>query len=184
MAYTKEQRREHYLAHRDRALEMSRARYKANKLTVRERQKEWRAENQERVKKYKREMYLINRDTFVERSRAWRSANQERELTGSRNRKARAKGSEGFHTGEDVKAIWVRQGMKCAVPGCTYPISDKIGSKHKFHIDHVRPYARGGSNWPSNLQILCRFHNMQKLNKDEKEWALAHGISLETKGKL
>ncbi len=32
----------------------------------------------------------------------------------------------------------------------------------EYHIDHVVPLARGGSNWPSNLQLLCPPCNISK----------------------
>lgn len=43
---------------------------------------------------------------------------------------------------------------QCAYPGCW--------RSHNLHIDHKKSLFRGGSNHPSNLQLLCRKHNLRK----------------------
>jgi hypothetical protein len=151
----------------------------ANRQALCEQKKAHREANKEHYRRISREKYLATKQSVQERSRAWYYANREKVRIVSSNRKARVYGAEGSFTMEDVKAIWVRQGMKCAVPGCTHPISDKTGDRNVYHIDHIKPCTRGGSNWPSNLQILCSYHNVQKSNRDEQEWAQRHGISLE-----
>ena len=44
---------------------------------------------------------------------------------------------------------------------CTYTGGDgqKCGSTHNLEIDHVVPYARGGTNAIANLRLLCERHN-------------------------
>ena len=34
-----------------------------------------------------------------------------------------------------------------------------------FHVDHIRPVSKGGSNDYDNLQILCAKHNQEKYTK-------------------
>jgi hypothetical protein len=34
-------------------------------------------------------------------------------------------------------------------------------SKHRLELDHVVPFARGGSNAPDNLRLACRAHNQR-----------------------
>lgn len=36
------------------------------------------------------------------------------------------------------------------------------GSPYELEIDHMHPYSRGGSNHPSNLQVLCGPCNRHK----------------------
>jgi hypothetical protein len=40
-----------------------------------------------------------------------------------------------------------------------------------FHIDHIHPRSRGGSDDPSNLQLLCATCNLHKHAKLMKDWA-------------
>jgi len=44
---------------------------------------------------------------------------------------------------------------------CTYVGSNGVrcGAKHHLQIDHVVPYARGGTNGVHNLRLLCERHN-------------------------
>lgn len=35
----------------------------------------------------------------------------------------------------------------------------------KGHLDHIIPLARGGTNWPWNLQFLCAHDNVVKWAK-------------------
>ena len=44
---------------------------------------------------------------------------------------------------------------------CTYTSTDgtRCCSKHNLHVDHIKPFALGGSNEPENLRLLCAKHN-------------------------
>lgn len=46
---------------------------------------------------------------------------------------------------------------------CTYQAPSGVRCNQTAHlqVDHVRPWAKGGSSWdPSNLRLLCRAHNL------------------------
>jgi hypothetical protein len=57
--------------------------------------------------------------------------------------------------------IMERDGAVCIYCGCT---------DGPFHIDHVQPVARGGTDDPSNLVVACAFCNMSKGPKSLEEW--------------
>jgi 5-methylcytosine-specific restriction endonuclease McrA len=42
--------------------------------------------------------------------------------------------------------------------------------EQSYHIDHMIPLSRGGSNWPSNLQLLCPRCNLSKHAMTDEEW--------------
>lgn len=43
------------------------------------------------------------------------------------------------------------------------------------HVDHIKALARGGSNWPSNLQLTCGPCNNRKRAIDPIEFARRNG---------
>lgn len=83
------------------------------------------------------------------------------------NHAAKRRGAEGRHTQADVGFLFARQGGRCAECGCSLWVG--------YHVDHVVPLARGGTNWgpvsamnaglpqsASNLQLLCARCNLRK----------------------
>jgi 5-methylcytosine-specific restriction endonuclease McrA len=53
----------------------------------------------------------------------------------------------------DVRAgVYARDDYQCVV----------CGTSDDLTLDHIRPWARGGTNDPDNLQTMCRPHNSEK----------------------
>jgi 5-methylcytosine-specific restriction endonuclease McrA len=134
------------------------------------------AKPERRAKQNERRKWLVAndndfRDRINERDapakRAWKKANPEAVRSHDRTRRSRLVGAEGSHTAADIEAIHARQKYKCAECG--------VSTKKKKHVDHVMPLALGGSNWPSNLQILCPFCNDSKGAKHPHEFAQRKG---------
>jgi 5-methylcytosine-specific restriction endonuclease McrA len=133
----------------------------------------YRAENAEAKREQQRRYYVENRDAECERLRRYRAENMEAKREAdrryhaenpekvaakSRNRDARKRAAEGSHNAEDIKRIHLQQKGRCACCG------QKVGTQ--YHVDHITSLAKGGSNWPRNLQILCPLCNMRKGAKD------------------
>lgn len=87
----------------------------------------------------------------------------------SSSQSAKRRLAEGSFTADDVKKILTRQKNKCAECGAS------VKKKTDRHIDHVMPIKLGGSNWPSNLQILCKKCNLTKGAKHPIDWANSRG---------
>ena len=77
-------------------------------------------------------------------------------------RRARIREAGGVHTDKDICEIRKSQDDKCG--HCLTELSGR------GHVDHIFPLARGGSNWPHNLQLLCAPCNMSKGSKDPIEF--------------
>jgi len=157
-----------------------------NPEKVRERRKEYAEKNPEKVAAGKLRHYekhkeriladskkrrLDNIDHYKALSKIWRENNKEAVRTLNRNRKLRLKMVEGKHSASDISNILKLQKNKCAA--CAVVIS---GSN--YHVDHIQPIALGGSNWPSNLQILCPTCNMSKGAKKPEDFYAGLGYLL------
>ena len=53
--------------------------------------------------------------------------------------------------------IWTRDQGECSY--ICMKTKNKCGSKHLLQIDHIQPFALGGSHHPDNLRLLCARHN-------------------------
>jgi 5-methylcytosine-specific restriction endonuclease McrA len=95
-------------------------------------------------------------------TRAWRHRNKAASSLHVRAAKAKRRAAEGKFTKPDIIALLASQKAICAA--CPSDIAEN------FHVDHVRPLARGGTNWPDNLQLLCPTCNRSKGRKTMDEW--------------
>ena len=111
-----------------------------------------------------------NKEAHRARALEWQRQNPERVRVNNRNRRALV-AIRGRHTVDDVRAIFRAQKGRCAY--CSVPL--KGG---KFHVDHIAPLARGGSNGRRNLQILCAPCNQSKSAKDPIVFARSRGMLL------
>lgn len=148
--------RKYYAANLEKERERSRERRKAYPEKVNESRRKWRAENSKKAK---------------DSDRKWRKANIENRAASRRNRRAKKRQAGGSHTENDIKRLFDRQGGLCNACG------KKLirYNKKQYHVDHVIPLAKGGSNRPDNLQLLCPFCNLSKNVKDPIEWARENG---------
>lgn len=190
-AKIKERKKAYYKANNDK--EKSKAYYEASKGRHTEKRKEYRAANREAIRLKAREKYKENaeknREISAERrktkraeiaaynkqwrldnieteraiKRAWRKANPEKNRAIHAARRAVKIAAEGRHTGDDLKAIFAAQKGKCAY--C------RASVKAGYQVDHIVALSKGGSNWPSNLQLTCGSCNSRKHNKDPVDFA-------------
>lgn len=197
----KEQNQQWYAANIERSRRLARERQAANPEKARKRARERRRESPEKVKReYKkwynanieavkekcREWRSVNPNKHKENARRWRENNKEKAKEGrkrwqienpgkntvyNRNRKARKRNADGVFNKDDIQTIFESQGGQCNTCG-----KNLIRyNKKQYHIDHITPIAKGGSNWPKNLQLLCPKCNLSKHAKDAIQWARENG---------
>ena len=75
----------------------------------------------------------------------------------TQNSRAAGKGKV---TGEELARLQNRQGGKCGI--CGKPFNE-------FHIDHIIPLSRGGSNTIGNLQLTHSTCNLKKGSKSPED---------------
>lgn len=105
------------------------------------------------------EEYRINSRATQKR---WLEENKERVRAYFANRRAREKGAAGEFTDADIIKINESQGFSCTYCGAS--------TQKTYHVDHIIPLVKGGSNWPCNLQILCPKCNVRKKDKNHEEF--------------
>ena len=111
--------------------------------------------------------YAANPGKVAAQQAEYRAANPDKMAAKARNRRARKRNAHGSHTAADIRRIFDAQRGLCA--NCHARLL-KSG-KQKFHVDHIVPLVRGGSNWPDNLQLLCKPCNLRKGAKLPEVWA-------------
>jgi 5-methylcytosine-specific restriction endonuclease McrA len=158
-------------ANRERILAEKAAYYQANRERLLAEKAVYRAANRERDAAKSAAYRSKNRERCAAQRRAYRAANPEKVAESNRNRRAIKRNADGRHTAADVRRIFEHQQGLCA--NCLCKLF-KSGKK-KFHVDHIMPLARGGSNDRLNLQCLCPQCNLSKNAKDPIAWAREQG---------
>lgn len=153
----------YYRANREKVRARANAYDAANPEKKRALFKVWYELNKEARAKQKAEERKASPDIIRARWKRWAVANHEQVLAKGRLRHARKKGADGRHTGAEIKALFARQNGKCA--SCSKSL--KLG----YHADHILPLSKGGSNWITNIQLLCPTCNQRKWAKDPLRWA-------------
>ena len=123
----------------------------------------WQRENPDKRRAYHVRWYEKRREEVLERRRRDRLENPEKYRSYVANRRALKAEAEGRHTGADVTEQRRRQRNKCFWCG------EKLAAD--YHVDHVIPLSRGGSNGPENLVISCPLCNLRKAAKHPMEFA-------------
>ena len=107
--------------------------------------------NREAVTRYQAK----NKDKVKRVLKSWRNRNPDK----VKNQKYMRRTAEGFFTKEDIHTLLEKQ------RGCCNGCDKEFTAEFKYEIDHIFPISKGGSNWPTNLQLLCRSCNARKSAK-------------------
>jgi 5-methylcytosine-specific restriction endonuclease McrA len=59
-------------------------------------------------------------------------------------------------------AVFARDKGRCTYVGSN---GERCAATHYLQIDHVIPYARGGTNVLGNLRLLCERHNKKEAER-------------------
>ena len=166
-----------YTQNKERILHHSRVMYHANIDKERERNKKYRESHKEtrnikrrerhllineKENKQSREWYLNNKDKHLENGRKWRKNNRDKARSITERYRAAKFSNGGSYTQRDVCKKYAMQMGKCFYCGESL--------KNNYHVDHVVPLSRGGSNYCGNIVISCPSCNSSKGNKFLIEW--------------
>lgn len=116
---------------------------------------------------YNREYRAARPGWQAETMREWRQRNPERAKATIHRRLARLHNAPGSHTADDLRMLYADQDGRCAYCGITL--------HNDYHVDHMQPLSKDGSNAPDNLALTCSECNLSKNNKTFAEWQQVRG---------
>lgn len=157
--------REHYRANTDKLLAACRAYYEANREQVAAYQRAYREANRDKLSVY-RTAYNddVHRQEARERTKAWARNNPEKARANGRRStftyEARKRGA--FVEAVDHETVLIRDGGICQLCGHPVMLDD-------YHIDHIKPLAKGGTHEYANVQLAHPFCNISKGAKWEEQ---------------
>ncbi len=155
--------RKYHAANKDTRNEACREYYSKNKENIIIRAKSWRQNNRDLVIKQKKRWKIKYPEIMKTYRKRWSLKNHDKVMQYVRNRRARVLNAQGTISTEDIIKLLFRQKRKC------YWCKIKLGNK--YHVDHVWPLAKGGSNGPENIVIACQPCNSRKWAKSPIEFA-------------
>lgn len=151
-----EGKRQSYLRNRDAIL--------AKQAQDKERRRQYVKDNRERASEVAAEWRKRNPEKVKEAMRQWRERNPGRYLEDRNRRRARKLAAEHEpYTVGDINDMWHKQGGSCYY--CGMPVFAH------YHVDHLTPLSRGGTDKLENLCVACPFCNVSKKDKTEQEFA-------------
>jgi 5-methylcytosine-specific restriction endonuclease McrA len=68
----------------------------------------------------------------------------------------------GFYTSDEVRLVYDTQRGRCAYCGRCLAAG--------YHVDHMTPVSRGGSNWLANIAVACQECNNAKFTKTAAQY--------------
>ncbi len=112
-----------------------------------------------------------NRHRYAEavrkRVRLWAKANPRKSAIGKKNCAIKRRGADGRYSLSDIDRIFDQQKGRCAY--CAKSL------RNGYHIDHIKPLAKGGTNYPRNIQLCCGQCNLCKAASDPVDYARLTG---------
>lgn len=166
--------REKYAKNREIIRKKAKELYIINRDTILKKQKEYTQLNKEKIAKTKRKHYLKNKDLIAARAKSYSKTESGKIaiLVSSQNRRARVRSANGKIEASQIKELMSKQKGKCVY--CKVKLLES--SRGSYHIDHIYPLSKGGTNDIANIQLLCPPCNLSKHDKFPEEFAENFGM--------
>lgn len=124
--------------------------------TVKDKKRQYAIANKDKIKgrmyEYQKEYYKENKERIDKKNRKWFKENWDKDSFYRQRRRSLEANAEGSFTPREWKDLCKKYNNQCLKCG-------KIG---KMSVDHIIPLSKGGTNWISNIQPLCRNCNSSK----------------------
>lgn len=166
-------KREHYQATREQQLAYA-AEYRlanADRLRIEWQQQnrrrsvyfgQYRQRNKDRVRARMTAWREANRKRIAERNAEWTRNNPEKNRLKEHKRRALKQQGGGSLSADIVERLMLSQSGCCTCCGASLSAG--------YHIDHIVPISKGGTNTDGNVQLLTPRCNLQKRDRDWGEF--------------
>ncbi len=128
----------------------------------------------QRRKEYQKRAPEVYLQKARDRTRQWALDNPDRAMRNAKvakhKRRSRERGATGSFDVNNLTTLFTAQSGRCVY------CKDKLD--RKYHVDHIVPLSKGGSNDPANLQLLCASCNLSKASSDPIVYAQSLGFLL------
>lgn len=126
----------------------------------------WCKAHPEKMAEYQRAFRERNPESSRTRREAYRATPEGALVhrTCAARRRALKRNAQGSHDRGDVEECFRVQGGRCFY--CLASLVDD------YHVDHMMPLSRGGSNGPENIVVSCQQCNLRKRTKTAEEFIL------------
>jgi 5-methylcytosine-specific restriction endonuclease McrA len=128
----------------------------------------YKALHPERILQHARETYGRRKDAMNAKHREWQAKNPHKRREHEATRRAKKSGDNERYTAADIESLMNHQRSRCVY--CRQSI------KTKFHVDHILPLSKGGTNGKRNIQLLCQPCNQTKHARHPIDFAQSRGL--------
>lgn len=182
LEYGRKHTQEFNAAHPEKKKARDRAYYEKNRERLKQKSRVYYRQNIDYERQYRYDYYRRNMATMKQRAHLHYQDNKERHHRLSREwnrnhpnqsraikhrarvlRISRIAASDRHFTAKDIERQYKAQKGRC------YWCGKKLGKS--YHVDHIVPIARGGSNAPENIVIACPPCNLSKNDSLPHEWS-------------
>jgi 5-methylcytosine-specific restriction endonuclease McrA len=133
-----------------------------NREKIRSINRRWNEKHSEKKREQDRKRRVKDKDKIRRKIKEWNQSHPENRKASEYRRRALKRKAEGMHTAQQEREQYNRQKGRCYYCGII------VGTV--WHVDHVIPLSRGGSNGPENIVIACEHCNTSKKAKMPHEW--------------
>lgn len=160
------QKKEYYKTHKERAKAYHQA-HREERLAY---DKMWHVKHREERSEYDKKRYDADPEKHRQYSRDYAKAHPLWNRRNAHIRRMRKHNSGGHYKPAQIEEQLKRQKYTCYYARCGHVKFKQEHGKYIYHIDHIIPLSRGGSNDISNIVLACPSCNESKHDKLLHEW--------------